>query len=74
MTAKRLSIMTVGTEMTLQERDVLIKMLYNREAGIAFVFEEMGMVRHEVAPPQEICTIPHEAWQTVRVDAKSTLW
>ena len=64
LTAERLSIMTVGTEMTLQERDVLIEMLYNQEAGIAFAFEEMGMVRHEVAPPQEICTIPHEAWQT----------
>ena len=29
LTAKQLSIMTVGTEMTLQERDVLIEMLYN---------------------------------------------
>ena len=29
LTAERLSIMTVGTEMTLQERDVLIEMLYN---------------------------------------------
>ena len=54
LTAERLSSMIVGTEMTTQEKDVLGKMLYDREASIAFSFEEMRKVSHEVASPQKI--------------------
>ncbi|RDW88494.1 hypothetical protein BP6252_00526 [Coleophoma cylindrospora] len=50
---------------TLQEREVLMELLYAREACIAFNFEEIGLLRPEVAPPQEIRTIPHVAWQTL---------
>ena len=38
-------------------------MLYNREAVLAWDLSEIGCVKEEVAPPQEIRTIPYEAWQ-----------
>jgi hypothetical protein len=38
-------------------------MFYNREAALAWDFSHLGKVRAEVAPPQEIRTVPHSAWQ-----------
>lgn len=41
-------------------------MLFNRKAAITFDFENMGRVSDNVAPPQEIRTIPHKPWQAKR--------
>ena len=51
-------------EITPEERELLIEMLYNREEALAWTFDEMGQIHMDVAPPQKIRTIPHEAWQT----------
>ncbi len=47
--------------MTAQEKEVLTKMLYNREAVLAWDCTEMGKVKRKVAPPQKIRTINHKA-------------
>ena len=51
----------------LQERELelLIAMLFNREKVLAFDFSHCGTVITEVAPPQEIRTVPHKAWQVL---------
>lgn len=54
LTPERLAKMIVGDVMTAQEKEVLTKMLYNREAVLAWDFTEMGKVNREVAPPQKI--------------------
>lgn len=38
-------------------------MLYNREAVLAWDFSEMGKVKKDVAPPQKIRIVGHQAWQ-----------
>ena len=63
LTPERLGKMIVGDELTIQERDMLTEMLYNREASLAWEFSEIGKVRPEVAPPQIIKTVEHRAWQ-----------
>lgn len=42
--------MIIGDGMTSEEKEVLIEMLYNREAVLAWDFPEMGKVKKEVAP------------------------
>jgi hypothetical protein len=34
-------------------------MLFNREKALAWTFDEIGKIRPEVAPPQEIKTVEH---------------
>ncbi len=51
--------------MTAQEKEVFTKMLYNREAVLAWDFTEMGKVKRAVAPPQKIRTVDHKAWQVL---------
>lgn len=38
-------------------------MLHNWKEAIAFLFEKIGMIKLDIAPPQEIRTILHKAWQ-----------
>ena len=63
MTPERLQKINVGECLTVEERDLLTELLYNREAVLAWDFSEMGMVLPEVSPPQEIRTIEHKPWQ-----------
>ena len=63
LTPERLTKLRVGPNLTVNERLMLVEMLFNREAAIAWTFEEMGLVTEAVAPPQEIRTIEHTAWQ-----------
>lgn len=63
LTPERIKRMIVGEELSPQERDLLLEMLYNREAALAWDLSEIGRVKEDVAPPQEIRTIPHKAWQ-----------
>jgi hypothetical protein len=55
---------TVEGSLSDQEKGMLIQVLFNREAALAWDFSECGRIRHEVVPPQAIRTIPHAAWQT----------
>ena len=63
LTPERLGKMIIGDGMTEQEKEVLIEMLYNREAVLAWDFIEIGMVKKEVAPSQKIRTVEYKAWQ-----------
>jgi hypothetical protein len=62
MTQERIKDLRIGTHLTRQEREFAIEMLYRREGALSWTFTEMGRVRPEVAPPQEIRTIPHTPW------------
>lgn len=63
LTEERIGTLDIGSDLWPCERQVLIELLYNREAAISFDFKEMGKVRHEVAPPSRIRTVEHKAWQ-----------
>ena len=54
LTPKRLCKMIIEEGMTAQEKEVLIEMLYNRVAVLAWDFTEIGKVKREVAPPKKI--------------------
>jgi hypothetical protein len=36
LTTERIKALTIGSGLTIQERDILLEMLYNREAALAF--------------------------------------
>lgn len=62
LTPERVSRVVCGAMLTEQERDVLLEVLYKREAALAWDFTEIGRVREEVAAPQVIKTVDHEPW------------
>jgi hypothetical protein len=64
LTPERAEKLTIGDEMTPNEKELLLEVLMNREAAFAFDWTHCGTIRPEVAPPQEIRTIEHQAWQT----------
>ena len=47
---ERLAKMIIGDGMTIEEKNVLTEMLYNREAVLAWDFTEIRKVKREVAP------------------------
>lgn len=51
------------SELTDQEKELLVEVLHRREMALAWDFSEIGKIRDEIAPPYEIRTIPHKAWQ-----------
>ena len=63
LTPARIKDVKMGTDLWPRERELLIGILYNREAALAWDFTHCGVVSPLVAPPQEIRTIPHDAWQ-----------
>jgi hypothetical protein len=63
LTPERFANLKIGKELRPQEREVLNRILLNREMAISWEFKEMGRVRPEVAPPQEIHTVAHEPWR-----------
>lgn len=63
LTPERAERMKIGDELTPQERDVFLEMLYNREGALAWAFNEIGKISEDIAEPQVIRTVPHEAWQ-----------
>jgi len=63
LTAERFAGLKIGTGITNQEMEVLMEVLYDREAGIVFDFMEKGVFKPEVEPPHIIPTIQHEPWQ-----------
>ena len=63
LTPQRQKDIKLGAELLPTERDMFFRVLSNREAALAWDFSEMSRIRPEVAPPQRIETIEHEAWQ-----------
>jgi hypothetical protein len=55
--------MKTGSILSYEEKELLFKMLSNREAALAWDFSHLGLLKPEVSPPLEIRTVPHEAWQ-----------
>ena len=56
----------VGSELTSEENDLLLEILFKQEGTLAWGFEDVGCVHPEVAPPQWMRTLPHEVWQIPR--------
>lgn len=63
LTEERASRLIIGDGVLPDEKRLLLQCLMNREAALAWTFAEMGRISEEVAPPQEIRTVPHKAWQ-----------
>lgn len=63
LTPERVKEMHIGPELRPEEREVLLQVLKNREMALAWEFSEIGRVRPEVAPPQEIHTVEHKPWR-----------
>jgi hypothetical protein len=63
LTAERIKALVTGTELRPRERELFLEMMFNREAALSWDFSEIGRVRPEVAPPQEIRTVEHKPWQ-----------
>ena len=60
LTKEHIDRLKIGKGVAQQEKDVLIEVLYNREAGIVFDFMEKGVFEPEVEPPHKIPVIQHE--------------
>ena len=61
LTPERMKALQLGP-MSMEEEALLMKILLNREMALAWDFRDMGRIRPEVAPDQEIKTVEHEAW------------
>lgn len=64
LTPERISKLEVGSFLSEEEKKLLHRVLFNREAALSWDFSEIGLVKDEVMPPVEIKTVPHTAWQT----------
>ena len=64
LTEERVKDLVVGEGLWPRERELLVAMLYNREEAMAFDFTHCGRIHPDVAPPQEIRTLEHKAWQS----------
>lgn len=62
LTPERVTRLKIGL-IKPKERELLMEVLYAREAALAWSFAEIGQVREEVCPPVVIRTVPHEPWQ-----------
>jgi hypothetical protein len=51
LTADRIEKLVVGPDLTPQETEVLLEILYNREGALAWDTKDIGRVHEEVAPP-----------------------
>ncbi len=60
--------------LTLQEKNLLLKMLFNREAIMIWNFLEMKKIKDIVSFSQQIWTISHDAWQTFNFSFSKTLY
>ena len=61
ITPERIASMKISPELQPRERDMLIELLYQREAALAWDFRESGRVSREVIPLVRINTVPHTA-------------
>ena len=63
LTKQRFEELVIGPDLTALESELLVEILYNREGALAWDWTELGRISHEVAPPQRIKTVNHQAWQ-----------
>jgi Reverse transcriptase (RNA-dependent DNA polymerase) len=63
LTPERKQALRIGDTLTSREREILLAVLQNRETTLAWDWTHVRRIRHDVAPPQKIETIPHKAWQ-----------
>lgn len=63
LTGERIATLKVGTDLTPEERDIFLEILYAREAALAWDFIEKGRFIDEIEPPHVIPTVPHVPWQ-----------
>ena len=63
LTQARLRKPNIGEHLTTHQRDLLLEMLFNREAAIAFDSAKKGRFHNSIEPPHVIPTVPHKAWQ-----------
>ena len=63
LTQERIRKLNIGAHPTTNERDLLLEMLFNREAAIAFESAEKRRFHDFNKPPHVIPTVPHKAWQ-----------
>ena len=59
----RIKMMQISTDLWPNERDLLMEVLHNREAAIAFDSSEKGRIHDDIEPPHIIPTVPHIPWQ-----------
>ena len=55
--------MRIGTDLWREERELLMEVLFNREAAIAFDSSEKGRFHDNIEPPHVMPTVPHLLWQ-----------
>ena len=65
LTPERALRMQIRLDLTNQEKDLLLEMLYNQEAALVQDFGHLRKVHPEVAPPQKIQTIEYKAQQSL---------
>lgn len=53
----------IGSILRPRERELLVQLLIQREGALSWDWTEIGSVHSDVAPPQRILTIEHDAWQ-----------
>ena len=73
LTSKRAKRMICNDALTLQEKNLLLKMLFNREATMIWDFSKMRKIKDIVSSSQQIRTISHDAWQTLNFSVSKTL-
>ncbi len=74
LTLKWAKKMICNNALTLQEKNLLLKMLFNREVIIIWNFSEMGKIKNIVSFLQQIQTILNDAWQTLNFSVFKTLY
>ena len=73
LTEKRIKKMLFEEKLTKQERNLLLEMLYRREAALTWNFSKIEKVRKKIISSQKIRTMKHETWQTSEFSIFKTL-
>ena len=60
MTLKRIGLLKIGEEIRPDKKEMLLEILYTREAVLTFKWSEIGQVQEKVALLVKIYMIPHE--------------
>ena len=63
LTLKRIQAQKFRSILSSNEKRVFLKMIFNRETTIAFIFLELGRINEDVCPLYQIRTILHKAQQ-----------
>ena len=63
LTEECIKRLKVGSDLSAEEHDVFLQVLFNCEAGIAFDFTEKGRFSDNIELPHIIPMISHTPWQ-----------